>query len=236
MNKLIIGLVLALLLLSTAGIGVAADNKPDNAPPDVQKITFVHYAKSADNSKTEWDEEVDVYKLLPSKVKWYDTVEYEIYADGSGLNKKNTYDAISESLQTWDAETSFDLFAKPKWMEGQASVTPGELDGKNIVVWNDLGSSGIIAMNTFWFYRATGEIVDSDVEFNTYYEWSTTGETNKMDLQNIATHEFGHNGLNDLYITKCTELTMYGYSGYGETKKQTLGTGDISGIQALYGE
>jgi hypothetical protein len=56
-----------------------------------------------------------------------------------------------------------------------------------------------------------------------------------MDLKNIATHEFGHNGLNDLYMPPSIALTMYGYSGYGETDKQTLGTGDISGIQALYG-
>jgi len=57
-----------------------------------------------------------------------------------------------------------------------------------------------------------------------------------MDLQNIATHELGHGvGLGDLYITACSEETMYGYSNYGETKKRTLNAGDIMGIQKLYG-
>jgi hypothetical protein len=56
-----------------------------------------------------------------------------------------------------------------------------------------------------------------------------------MDLQNIATHEFGHNGLADLKPLKDAELTMYYASSLGETKKRSLGVGDILGIQALYG-
>ena len=56
-----------------------------------------------------------------------------------------------------------------------------------------------------------------------------------MDLQNIATHEFGHGaGLDDLYEDSCSEETMYGYAENGETKKRTLGSGDIAGIVELY--
>jgi hypothetical protein len=71
--------------------------------------------------------------------------------------------------------------------------------------------------------------------FNTHYSWSTSGDSDKMDLQNIATHELGHNGLGDLRSPKDAELTMYAFSSLGETKKRTLGTGDIWGIQKLYG-
>lgn len=50
------------------------------------------------------------------------------------------------------------------------------------------------------------------------------------------THEFGHwFVLDDLYSDADYWLTMYGYAGYGETYKQTLGLGDIMGIQAIYG-
>lgn len=57
-----------------------------------------------------------------------------------------------------------------------------------------------------------------------------------MDLQNIATHEMGHAiGLADIYTSECSEVTMYGSSSMGETKKRTLAAADISGIRALYG-
>ena len=57
-----------------------------------------------------------------------------------------------------------------------------------------------------------------------------------MDLQNIATHELGHSaGLNDIYSSTCSEVTMYGYSSYGETKKRTLEQPDITGLQKIYG-
>lgn len=236
MNKLIICSVLAVLLLTT-GIGLAADNKPNEVPSDVQKITFVHYAKSADNSKVLSDETVDMYKLLPGKIKWDHTVMYEIHTDGTQLDPEAVRTAITASLETWDAKTNFELFETPSINNpASSSAIPGQLDYKNIVVWSDLGDGGTIAMNTFWFDRATGKILDSDVQFNTKYPWtiSENGVSGTMDLQNIATHEFGHNGLSDLYNSRCMALTMYGYSNFGEIGKRTLGTGDISGIQALY--
>jgi hypothetical protein len=57
-----------------------------------------------------------------------------------------------------------------------------------------------------------------------------------MDFLNIAVHEIGHGfGLDDLYTLGAMQETMYGYSTEGETKKRTLNTGDIAGIQAMYG-
>ena len=57
-----------------------------------------------------------------------------------------------------------------------------------------------------------------------------------MDVMDIMTHEFGHwCGLKDLYSDKDYWLTMYGYAGYGETYKRTLGLGDILGLQKVYG-
>ena len=54
------------------------------------------------------------------------------------------------------------------------------------------------------------------------------------DVQNIATHEFGHwVGLEDLYDEADGDLTMYGFSAGGEIKKRSLGTGDITGKNEL---
>jgi|TARA_B100000809_G_scaffold143124_1_gene140671 predicted Zn-dependent protease len=55
-----------------------------------------------------------------------------------------------------------------------------------------------------------------------------------MDLQNIATHEFGHaSGLGHLDST-CTGETMYASASFDETQKRTLEAGDIAGINDLY--
>lgn len=68
------------------------------------------------------------------------------------------------------------------------------------------------------------ELVEWVILFNTYYPWGVDGASDVMDLQNIATHELGHAvGMGDLY-NACAQETMYGYSGYGETSKRTLGT------------
>ncbi|MFH1462166.1 MAG: matrixin family metalloprotease [bacterium] len=239
MKKIITTLALIALVFGTANIGIAAGKKTNNAPPDLQKITFVHYAKDSNRSKPVWDDTADIYKLMFGGIKWTATMQYEVNPTGSDLSDDDVLVALNASLDTWDTAITggFELFDTLVSFEEDA--TPGENDGKNIVVWRDLSEiygANVIAVNSFWFNPALKVIVDSDVVFNTYYGWSTDGESGKMDLQNIATHEFGHNGLNDLYMPPSQELTMYGYSGYGETDKQTLGTGDISGIQALYGE
>jgi hypothetical protein len=43
-------------------------------------------------------------------------------------------------------------------------------------------------------------------------------------------------GLADLHDSVATEETMYDYSMEGESKKRTLNTGDIAGVQELYGQ
>jgi hypothetical protein len=36
-------------------------------------------------------------------------------------------------------------------------------------------------------------------------------------------------------MDEACELTMYGYTSIGETKKQSLGLGDINGVKYIYG-
>ncbi len=79
---------------------------------------------------------------------------------------------------------------------------------------------------------------------NLYYPWSTSGSPYDYDVQNSATHEFGHAvGLGD--ITTFTEVqqqhqgqwnlvTMYKWSTYGDTFKRTLHQDDIDGFLARY--
>jgi hypothetical protein len=94
--------------------------------------------------------------------------------------------------------------------------------------------SSAIAVNAYWY--SGNLIVHNDVCFNNYnFAWSDSGQSGRMDIQNIAAHEFGHNlCLNDLYQGYQSEFTMYGYAGPGETKKRSLEYDDIDGIRYIY--
>jgi len=154
------------------------------------------------------------------------------------INPTNTYgfatsdivNTITVSAETWDTAVKFNVFS----YEGTTDATSGNLDGLNVVDWGRY-RSGVIAVTMIWRYVATGDIAEVDMKLNTRYAWSLTGESNKMDVQNIVTHEFGHwAGLADLYNAEDGLLTMYGYSGYGITYQRDLGLGDRLGIIDVY--
>jgi hypothetical protein len=127
---------------------------------------------------------------------------------------------LAQSMATWNSQTS------PFYFNVGYS-------GHQIKVQNS-GNNGAPA-TAYISYDGSNHITDVDVYFNSYYSWSTSGEAGKYDVKNVATHEFGHwLMLNDLYGGGDTEKTMYGYVSTGETKKRTLETDDINGINAIY--
>ena len=173
------------------------------------------------------------YAVFAKGAKWKDI---ESYVTGAGVDLTLT----ETSLNTWDTKVLFDVFGT----RDVSGITDGadaeKPDGKNEVEFANLGATDTIAYTIVWgiFYGPPRgrELVEWDAVFNSDYPWSLSGETGKMDYQNIATHEFGHAlGLGHP-DDSCTEETMYRYAGYGETKKRTLEAGDITGIQKLYGQ
>lgn len=128
--------------------------------------------------------------------------------------------SIAHSMSTWNSQTS------PFYFNVGYS-------GHQIKVQNN-GNNGVPAA-VYYSYDGSNHMIDADMYFNSYYSWSTSGEAGKYDVENVATHEFGHwLVLNDLYGGGDTEKTMYGYVSTGETKKRTLTTDDINGINAIY--
>ncbi|MCP8322198.1 MAG: hypothetical protein H3Z52_14870, partial [archaeon] len=183
----------------------------------------IYAASATDDSMTN-----DDYKLL--SFHWYTTAKNRINPSNRyGFSSSAVVTTITTSANTWDSETSADVFL----YRGTTSRSAGTRDNYNVVAWGYYWRSGVIAVTYIW-YRGS-QILETDTRMNTYYKWSLSGEAGKMDVQNIMTHEFGHwAGLNDLYSGVDYWLTMYGYASYGETYKQTLGLGDINGLEAVY--
>ena len=92
-------------------------------------------------------------------------------------------------------------------------------------------------------------ISESDIWFSRDYQWTTdlatAQSTGKIDLQSVAVHELGHTiGLDDLYSTNLgghlppsdprTQDWAQVMNAY-DAPQRTLGNGDKTGAQLLYG-
>ena len=155
------------------------------------------------------------------------------YVYANTTDTQGALEAVKAALETW---SSVDCSKFAFIYGGPTTRAAPLLDGYNVLRWNDLGS-GPLGVAYTWYYTSDMSIFESDVVLNDYYTWSAAPECpyNRVDVQNVATHELGHSlGLKDLYDPIYSERTMYGYCGYGETKKRTLHEGDIAGVQAIY--
>ena len=247
MKKLFILLIVVTLLMP---IPLAAAN----SKPTLNKIVFT-YGYREDFAKPPWagkpggGGKEEGYKFLAKGMKWKALpVNYVIDPDNpDGLSLSFVVEAIYIGAEEWDKHTNAELFGSYS-IDYDASFDTDSPDGRNELLFGDYPQEGVIAVTVVWGYFSgppqLREIVEFDIIFDIDFNWGYAGPTDEtslrdttvMDLQNIATHELGHGaGLADLYDDKCSEQTMYGYATYGETKKRTLNTGDIAGIQALYG-
>ncbi len=237
MRKLLFTLIMAMVLFSVIAIVVLAkvsENRSSKEP--LEKIEFIHWKK--DFEKPAKAKEPKCYKFLTgSKIRWKTLpVSYVINPTNSqNLEEDFIKSAIFNSTEIWDANTSKELMNNYIIIDEKA--TYGVQDYVNAISFGDYPTEGVIAVTTLWYNPATREIVEFDIMFDTDWTWGDAGQnSNVMDLQNIATHEFGHAiGLGDVYNSACSEVTMYGYSEYGETRKRTLEIPDITGLQTLYG-
>jgi hypothetical protein len=199
---------------------------------ELDRVDFIHYAKPPAGSKP--GNANSCYKLMG--VKWPALpVAYVINPSNSGLSQAFVTQAISTSAETWDAATSKELFNNAYSVNYNAKY--GVLDQKNSIAFGSYPNSNVIAVTSVWYTRVGKQIVEFDQLYNTQFTWGdATSNPAVMDLQNIATHELGHSvGLDDIYSTSCSDVTMYGYSTNGETSKRSLEAADITGLKQIYG-
>ncbi|MDD3276347.1 MAG: Calx-beta domain-containing protein, partial [Kiritimatiellales bacterium] len=157
------------------------------------------------------------------------SVSYWINSSGAPAGASS---AIQLAMNTWSTVSGADF---QFLYVGVTSQSGYAYDYQNICSFQNLDSGGTIAVNHFWYDLGNGNLLESDITFNTVYTWSASGEAGKMDVQNIATHELGHSlSLDDLYDSGDTEKTMYGWASEGQTNKQSLDADDIAGIIHLY--
>lgn len=229
-------------------LGSAVDPQTGEAVEGYALIRYkeeaVRSANPAKPAKT-----LQCYAYLSSGAKWR-VIEPWVVNPGNmrGLGSEFVFANLGGDIGKWeDAADGVVGNAAGVEVLGEGAVTAEALvadqtapDGNNEVYFANVSTQNAIAVTIVWGVfggpPAGRKLVEWDQVYDDVdFDWSASGETGKMDFENIATHELGHSvGMADLYTASCTEETMYGYASTGETKKRDLYTGDVVGVDKLY--
>lgn len=213
---------------------------------EVEGYAFIYRDK---NNSARSSKPVSCYGYLAKGAKWKNVESWLVNTDNSrGLGSSFVFDNMTSDISKWedaangiiDDSAGFNIL-------GDGSTTNETLvsdtlspDNENEVYFADIAESGVIGVTTIWGVFGgpinSRQLVEWDMVFDDVdFDWSSFGESSKMDFENIATHELGHAvGMGDLYANSCNLETMFGYASDGETIKRDLNTGDITGINLLY--
>lgn len=226
-------------------------------PPGVSRVVFAH-PRSEILPSTRGQNCPNPLLCLDyfhSRVKWANPSNIDVLinpANQYGLDINTVTSIITSAFSVWEKANISQRLNFNINVDSSTNPNPNSASGPNTVSFRQLNNPKTVAVTVVWFYTNTRNIIKFDLVFNadSGYLWSTNQmpegcseypqdscrfNPSSYDVGNIATHEIGHTlMLNDLYRSKDSELTMFGYAKPGELKKTTLGAGDIRGLNSLY--
>ena len=213
-----------------------------NGIPNVQTIAFVHMLDHNTSTGSFNSFAVtDCCAVLADGARWKTTEGYTIdVGNEQGLSSSFITTALSSATTAWDSQLAFSLIGT-QTVGSITTIDTSGPDGQNQIIFAVLNSESVIAVTyihgTFGGSVSGRSIIEFDMIFNENFAFGD-GASNKMDLQAIATHEFGHAfglGHPDA-VSACSETTMFPTASFGETKKRSLHADDIACICNLYND
>jgi len=141
--------------------------------------------------------------------------------DISGVSAQAFADAVGRAAATWDAVPALPVSFSA---QGFTRSQPLESDGRSTIGFLDRpDQERVLGAATFLLDAATGAVLESDVYFNTRFQWSTAagGEAGRVDLESVALHELGH-------------LLGLGHSAIGETEVSGAGRRVLSSGAVMF--
>ena len=182
-------------------------------------------------------------------LKWKGTVRYFVSDTGvAGVTPVAFQSAVARAFSTWEAVSTASIAYQ---FGGFTSARPGDDDGRSTLGFlEEPELDRVLASTSFLIDMSTGELLESDIFFNSVFPWSvsTSGEAGRYDLESIALHEIGHlSGLGHSALGEtelsdggrrrvlATESVMFPIAfGAGSISGRTLQADDIAGISDLY--
>ena len=225
---------------STVGcFGIFAANKENTKTNDAKSLLSPAYAADGGNQ--------NAYKLTGWRWNTKNPQIKMFLRDDANLRKEGldpiaSKNAITAATQTWEGATSQNLFADTNTIEISTTKNADKYDGSNVIAFKPFSSAiknALAYSRTYYTYTKVGgyySAKESDLCYNTLYDWSTSDAGNKYDLQSVALHELGHTlGLGDLYTDPVFSGDKKQIMGYYTGIKRALGNGDKTGAWSLYG-
>jgi hypothetical protein len=185
---------------------------------------------------------VKAIKWPRSPVRWFSA-----NTSAPGITAAQFQQAITAAFATWDAVEGASISFESGGVTGASPDTDG--DGLSVLGFEHHPElDRTLAATGFTIDIVSGAIVESDVFFNTAFEWSTSGAATAFDLQSVATHEIGHFiGLGHSALGE-TEMLANGSRrvlaassvmfpiafGRGVTADRELQPDDIAAVSTLY--
>jgi len=183
------------------------------------------------------------YGFLAKGAKWKTLESWVVNPTNLGaLSESFVFGNLGYDIGKWEQAAERNILGDGSSTTEVLEADTSLPDNRNEVYFADITDSNVIAVTIIWGIfggpSQGRELIEWDQIYDDVtFDWSTdaAGSATQMDFENIATHELGHSvGMNDIYTAGCSEVTMYGYADYGETKKRTLEVPDIAGVKELY--